>query len=345
MAKAKKLPSGSWRCRANYTDEKGQYKSKSFTAPTKKEAESMAAIFLTEIEHTNKPENITLGQLAERYIEARSNLLSPSTIAAYKKITRNAFLDLLDVRIGMLTKGMYQRAINDYAVGRTYKTVANAHAFYNTVLKESKITVGDDIILPQKDKKEIEIPTTDELNSFLACIEGSRLELYVLFAVYLGLRRSEIIALKWKDIDINKKTVSINKAKVKNEYNEWVEKKPKTFSGNRKLIMPDALIRALSQEGEAEDSVIQETPDALASLYNRAIEKANFPYNFHSLRHYYASIMLAQGVPNKYARERMGHKTDNMLNKVYQHTMKDAQDEIDIKMNDFFDKEIHHPGE
>lgn len=340
MAIAKKLPSGSWRCRASYTDEKGERKSKSFTASTKREAESLAAVFLTEREHDNKAENITLGQLADRYIETRSNLLSPTTIAAYKKIKRNAFLDLLDVRVGMLTKQMYQKAINSYAAGRTYKTVANAHAFYNTVLKENSIYIGDKVILPQKDKKEITIPTTEELNSFLSLLEGSRLELYVMFAVYLGLRRSEIFALKWKDIDISKKTISINKAKVKNEFNEWVEKKPKTFSGNRKLIMPDALIKQLPPVGEAEDSVIQETPDALASLYNRAIVKANFPYSFHSLRHYYASIMLAKGVPNKYARERMGHATDNMLNKVYQHTMKDVEKEIDKTLNDFFDKEI-----
>ncbi len=340
MAKAKKLPSGSWRCKAYYTDEKGEYKSKSFTASTKKEAESMVAIFLNEREHTNKPENITLGQLADRFIEARSNLLSPTTIAAYKKIKRNAFLELLDVRIGVITKEMYQKAINNYAAGRSYKTVANAHAFYNTVLKENDIYIGDKVILPQKDKKEIDIPTTDELNSFLSLLEGSRLELYVMFAVYLGLRRSEIFALKWKDIDISKKTVSINKAKVKNEFNEWVEKKPKTFSGNRKLIMPDALIRALPQVGKAEDNVIQETPDALASLYNRAIVKANFPYNFHSLRHYYASILLAKGVPNKYARERMGHSTDNMLNKVYQHTMRNVEEEIDSKLNEFFNTEI-----
>lgn len=74
--------------------------------------------------------------------------------------------------------------------------------------------------------------------------------------------------------------------------------------------------------------VIEDKPDALESLYKRAIVKANSPYNFHSLRHYYASIMLAEGVPNKYARERMGHETDNMLNKVYQHTMTEYNEVI-----------------
>ena len=61
MAKATKLPSGSWRCKAYYTDEYGKYKSKSFTADTKKEAEYMAREYLMEREHAAKPENRTLG--------------------------------------------------------------------------------------------------------------------------------------------------------------------------------------------------------------------------------------------------------------------------------------------
>ena len=79
-AKATKLDSGKWRCKAYYTNEAGKYTSKSFTADTKKEAERNAAVFLMEREHNNKPENITLGQLTDKYIENRSNLLSPSTI-------------------------------------------------------------------------------------------------------------------------------------------------------------------------------------------------------------------------------------------------------------------------
>ena len=341
MAKAQKLKSGNYRCKANYTDELGNQICKSFTAETKKEAEAQAAIFLMERKHDNKPENITLAQLADRFIENRINLLSPSTVATYRKLRRVAFQDIVDVRIGLLTKELYQKAINTYTKGRTYKTVVCAHTFYKHVLSENGIHITDKVNLPQKDEKEIVIPTTEELNEFLAFIKDSRIYNYVLFSVYLGLRRSETIALRWGDIDFVKKTVFVNRARVQDEDREWVVKKTKSFSGKRKLDAPQALLDAIQPfKGEPDAYVIEDKPDALESLYKRAIVKANFPYNFHSLRHYYASIMLAEGVPNKYARERMGHKTDNMLNKVYQHTMTEYSEAISVKLEKFFTENI-----
>jgi len=72
MAKARKLPSGTWRCVASWTDEYGKYKQKSFTAATKQEAEFLASKFLTEKKHSMKPENKTLDDLINTYIENRS---------------------------------------------------------------------------------------------------------------------------------------------------------------------------------------------------------------------------------------------------------------------------------
>lgn len=334
-AKAKKLPSGNWRCRAYYTDELGNYKSKSFTAETKKEAEMLAAAFLIDTEHDKRPENKTLGDLADAFIDNRTSILSPSTIAGYRKIRRTAFQDVIDVRIGLFTKELYQKAINEYAKNRSPKTVLSAHVFFNRLLKENGIHVGDSVILPQKQKKEISIPTTSEVERFLASISNSRLYLYVLFAVTLGLRKSEIIAIRWKDVDSETKTININKARVKNEYNEFVEKETKTFSGTRTLHLPTVLIDTLPPRGAPDDFVINDSPAALDSLYKREAAKANFPYNFHALRHYYASVLLAAGVPNKYAIERMGHATENMLQRVYQHTFKDKNEEIDHLMDNF----------
>lgn len=336
-AKAVKLPSGNWRCRAYYTDELGNYKTKSFTAGSKKEAERLADAFRVKTEHDVKPENKTLGQLADVFIENRSNILSPSTIAGYRKIRRTAFQDIIDVRLGLLTKELYQKAINDYAKTRSAKTVLSAHVFFNRLLKENDINIGDKVILPQKQKKEIAIPTTEEVEKFLGEIKGTRLYLYVLFAVTLGLRMSEIIAIKWEDIDLVNRTVLINKARVKDEYRSYIEKETKTFSGTRTLHLPKVLIEALPEARERKDYVINDSPAALESLYKREAAKAGFHYNFHALRHYYASIMMTMGVPNKYAMERMGHSTETMLKRVYQHTFEQKRQEIDNLMDDVMD--------
>ena len=336
MAKATKLPSGNWRCKAYYTDEYGKYRSKSFTAETKKMAEFMADEFLIEREHSAKPENKTLGELADRYIDSQSEILSPSTIRGYTSIRQNAFSAIIDTRVGLLTKELYQKAVNDYASGRSPKTVLSAHAFFNKVLMENDITVGIGAKLPPRVKKEIEIPSTEEMVAFLKGIKGSRLYLYCLFSVCLGLRKSETIALEWSDLDLEKKTAVINKARVRDEIGGYVQKPPKTFSGTRTLHMPQILIDALEAKEDKSGAIIKDSPKALESLYQRQKTRLAFPYNFHALRHYYASVMLLSGMPNRYARERMGHATENMLINVYQHTFRSEQEKHDALLDSFF---------
>lgn len=336
MAKATKLPSGNWRCKAYYTDEYGRYKSKSFTAPTKKQAEYKANEFLMEREHSAKPENKTLGELADQYIDNQSEILSPSTIRGYRSIRQNAFASIVDMRVGLLTKELYQKAVNEYSTDRSPKTVLSAHAFFNKVLNENDITVGNGAKLPSRAKREIQIPSTEEMAAFLKEIKGTRLYLYCLFSVCLGLRKSETIALQWSDIDLEKKTVVIDKARVRDEIGSYVQKPPKTFSGTRTLHMPQLLIDALSAETDREGAIIKDSPKALESLYQRQKTRLQFPYNFHALRHYYASVMLLSGLPNRYARERMGHATENMLINVYQHTFRNEQEKHDALLDRFF---------
>ena len=77
-----------------------------------------------------------------------------------------------------------------------------------------------------------------------------------------------------------------------------------------------------------------------ATLYKRLVKaqaKLDIPHlRLHDLRHYNASIMLALGIPDKYAMEIMGHATNNMLKTVYQHTMDSKNDEIAQTLSDFF---------
>ena len=170
---------------------------------------------------------------------------------------------IIDVRLGILTKELYQKAVNEYAKGRSPKTVLSAHTFFNNLLKENDIFIGEKATLPRKAKKEMEIPTTVEVHSFLKAIYGTRLYLYCLFSVCLGLRKSETIALRWKDIDWEKQSVSINKARVRDAFGDYVEKQTKTFDGTRTLHLPPVLISALGEPGDPEEYIIPDSPKAL----------------------------------------------------------------------------------
>ena len=338
MAKAHKLPSGTWRCVASWTDEYGKYKQKSFTAATKQEAEFLSSKFLTEKKHSMKPENKTLDDLINTYIENRSNLLSPSTITSYHKIRRTAFPSIIKTRMELLTPELYQRAINEYAKGHSPKSVFNAHSLANKVLKANDVFVAEKAILPQKERKEVSIPTEEEVVKLLDNAKDTRLYLLIAFSVFLGLRRSETVGLKWKDIDFDKHTVSIRRARVKDQFGLYVEKTTKTTNSTRTLKIPQVLFDTLNtlDSSNPEAYIIDDSIDALVSLFNRTREKIDFPYKFHALRHYYASVLLVKGLPNKYAQKQMGHATDNMLKQVYQHTFKSKEEEFEATLDTYF---------
>ena len=113
MAKAKKLPSGNWRVQVfDYKDEKGKNHYRSYTAPTKAEAEYMAAFF-----KKNRPpkeerkEAMTVGQAVDKYIDL-SATLSPTTLARYRNMRAFSFPDLMDMNIEDLNDQVCQREIN-----------------------------------------------------------------------------------------------------------------------------------------------------------------------------------------------------------------------------------------
>ena len=114
MAKAKKLPSGSWRVQVYAGEENGKRKYRSFTAPTRKEAEFQAAQYALERKERENG-NITVKEAIDRYIKSKEPVLSPSTIRGYRIIYRNNLKSLMDVRLGGLTAEKIQQAISEDA--------------------------------------------------------------------------------------------------------------------------------------------------------------------------------------------------------------------------------------
>lgn len=343
MATAKKLPSGSWRVRVYAgKDVSGKSIYKSFTASTKKEAEYQAAEFVL---HKNikatSPLSMTLGEAMNAYCEMKEAVLSPSTIRGYKILIRNHLLNLQNVRLDKLTRDMIQKEINQECRGRSSKTMRNVHGFLSAVLQEFYPEFVLNTTLPKKEKKEIYIPSTEEVNRILKEAKETDTDLYIaiLLAALLGLRRGEICALTWNDFSLENKELRINKAMCMNDKNDYLIKSPKTYSGYRTIPIPDAAFIALSDYKKQSGNVVDIKPNVLTLRFSRLLDKIGIPhFTFHSLRHYNASIMLALGIPDKYAMEFMGHATNNMLKNVYQHTMDFKRKEASKTINDFFNE-------
>ena len=158
----------------------------------------------------------------------------------------------------------------------------------------------------------------------------------IILASAMGLRRAEICALRWSDV--RKNTLRISRAYAKDEYNSLVFKAPKSTAGNRSLSIPPSAAKVLSRPAGAQDDdpIVPLTPDALTRRFERLCDALDMHYRFHALRHYYASVLLSLGVPDKYAMQRMGHSTPTMLKQVYQHLMQDKASSIDDQLNAYF---------
>ena len=147
--KATKLPSGSWRVRVEMESE-GKRRWKSFTAPTRKEAEYLAAQYAYTQKERNKPQDMTIGGAMDAFIDARSAVLSPSTIRSYRQINRCYFQDLHALRLRDLTNTIVQRQVNAISLRCSPKTVRNALALLTSVLKVYHPDFAVRVDLPRK---------------------------------------------------------------------------------------------------------------------------------------------------------------------------------------------------
>lgn len=328
LPEPKKLPSGNWRIQV-LVDGKRMGR----TFPTKEAAEYWAAGLKTKsIEDNRSPSRMTVENAIDRYIESKSAILSPSTILGYKR-TKMRMKQILDTQLNDLTQEKIQRWVNGLAKKHSPKTVANAHGLLSAVLKEYKPSMALRTTLPSKVKAEIQIPSEAEIKDIMDGCRGTKYELPIMLAIWLGLRESEILGLEWKDIDGD--YLKIRRAIVMGE-NGPEEKGTKTYSGTRTVHIPKYIKVLLDKQEHKRDHIVNLSAKAIYSGFSRICEKNGIRhFRFHDLRHVNASAMLAVGVPDKYSMKRMGHATNNMLKTTYQHTIKEKEIEYDQRIEDY----------
>ena len=330
IPKPRKLPSGKWfvRCMVD-----GQSYSKTFD--TEKEATRWAAGIKTTLIEAEKPRGaLTVGEAIDKYIESKNAVLSHSTLRGYRTLRNNTMQDIMDVRLDDLTQEKVQRSINAMAKTHSPKSVSNAHGLLSATLALYRPNMVLRTTLPQKVKTEIAIPSPEEVAMIAKTEKGTPYELPFLLAVWCGLRASEICGITWDALNGN--VLHIKQAIVGNGKNAAL-KTTKTYSGNRKIRLPDYLVDLINQQPKTDEFVIHYSGTALYCRLRRTCEKLGLPYyRFHDLRHVQASVMLALNVPDKYAMERMGHASNNMLKNVYQHTMSKKSEEVADQIDSYF---------
>lgn len=339
MAKAQKLPSGNWRCRATVTDENGVKQTQSFTAETARKAETLAKMWQEGMYHKAKAHSsVTLNEAITQYIETcRCAGMSPATIRGYITTQRNAYELLASRSIDRITVQDIQRQINERSKTCSPKTLRNDLGLLSVVFKQNGIKLDFDALrLPKHEKKEMVIPSDDQVRQLLEAVyDDDDMYIAIMLAAVMGLRRSEICALRWEDV-IHGDTgscLSLTKALVPDGAGNYIVKQPKTSAGKRTLPVPSVVDAQLRRRRRLSPFLVSISPAAITARYEKLSASLGIHCRFHDLRHYHASVMIREGVPEKYIVADMGHASFDMVRNVYGHVMAEKQAEINAKMD------------
>ena len=332
MAKAKKLKSGSWRCLVyDYTDSDGKRHYESFTAPTKKEAEYLAAEFSLNKKQLYRSDK-TFGQALEYYISVRENISSPRTVANYRRLQNTDLKPLINVKIADITQETIQKFVNSDAIIHSPKTVRDNHGLISAVLKQERPDFALNTVLPQRTRPDLYVPSDSDVSAIISLAQGTDLEIPIMLAAFGPMRRGEICALHSDCISGN--VVHVKRNMVLGPDKNWIIKSPKTYSGDRFIEFPDFVAAKLQ---EINGPVTHLNPDALTCRFRRLVKRSGVPpFRFHDLRHYCASIQHALGIPDAYIMQRGGWQSDGILKAVYRHTMDDKEQAMNLKANEHF---------
>lgn len=374
MATAKKLPSGSWRCLAyshteKILDEKtGKLKDKriyeSFTSDDpspqgKREAEAAAALFqLNKSKYMKKkrPEygNMTLTEAIDHYIETRVALnRSPTTIQDYRCIQRNAFQDIMTTKLEDLDEIILQEAINVEARRSSKKwkdeekqkaispkRVKNEWGLVRAVLKKYRKGIDyEEFELPQIVPRMVELPNAKVV---LDMVKGTDIELPVLLAAWLSYSMSEVRGLtKSKSLSHDGNYLTINEVVVDVDGSPHRKDIAKNPTRNRRHKIP-IYIKGLIDKVEG-DALVPMSGHALYHKWIRLQDRYGMEHiTFHDLRHLNASIMALLRVPDKYAQERGGWKSDEVMKKIYMQTFSEERTRIDNIIDEYFESLMQH---
>lgn len=238
---ATKLPSGNYRVLVQKTID-GKKIRKSFTSSSRAEAEYLAEQWKKNITEASKPENRTIRELCEDYIELKRPILAPSTIAGYEKVLRNSFQDYLDMKMRDVTKVKLQRMIADEAKrGISPKSISNAWGLLSSAMRmydyEFKVQ------LPEKADRVVQVLSPSVL---VPLVEGTDVELPCMLAMWCGLTISEIRGIRREDIRdgilyINRVVVDVNGVPT-------VKEQGKEEKRTRAIRLPEYILGLIPKE-------------------------------------------------------------------------------------------------
>ena len=292
--------------------------------------------------------------------------IRPSTMNYYhRNIEQHIIPAIGDIPLNKLTTRDLQKFYNDLqSNGRLRKvqkkekpglsnsTVRGIHMMLHNALdramKEKLILSNptENCIIPKIEKQEMKILRPDPISSYLNAAERRNALPMFYLELVSGLRKGELTALLWSDLDIQNRTISVSKQYVKNPNGELALTRPKTETSVRKVSIPQEAVDLLISEHDKHPDnpymfpspITGEMyyPDSIVNLHKKILKDAGLPHiRFHDLRHTFATLALQNGVDVKTVSSMLGHYDAGFTLRTYTHATRQMQQKAAEKMGSF----------
>ncbi len=370
-------PDGRWQGSITIgRDDRGRLIRKYFYGKTRKETSEKLNRVIEELRDNrfiNKSDNPTVEQWCHEWLWSyKRNSVKQKTFDQYETILRTHIIpDIGDIRLADLKTMHIQRIINKmYDSGLSHRTIEVMKIVMHAALKQAQRNklvgenVCENVVLPRKQPKRIRVLNEDEQTKLIAALKDNYIGRGLLFALYTGMRRGEVLALKWSDYDKNEKTISITKALSRvRTYNKNGNKTmltvttPKTDTSIRTVPLIDKAVELLAEHKRKQERYMELVGDYYTDndlifsssrgdyldpgnfnrKLNKTVKKIGIPrISPHVLRHSFATRGLEAEVSLKAMQELLGHSSITVTGDIYTHILKEQKRKEISKLNDVF---------
>lgn len=370
-------PDGRWQGSITIgRDDRGRLIRKYFYGKTRKETSEKLNRAIEELRDNrfiNKSDNPTVEQWCHEWLWSyKRNSVKQKTFDQYETILRTHIIpDIGDIRLADLKTMHIQRIINKmHDSGLSHRTIEVMKIVMHAALKQAQRNklvsenVCENVVLPRKQPKHIRVLNEDEQTKLIAALKDNYIGRGLLFALYTGMRRGEVLALKWSDYDKNEKTISITKALSRvRTYNKNGNKTmltvttPKTDTSIRTVPLIDKAVELLAEHKRKQERYMELVGDyytdndlIFSSSRGDYLDPGNFNRKLnktvkkigiaqispHALRHSFATRGLEAEVSLKAMQELLGHSSITVTGDIYTHILKEQKRKEISKLNDVF---------
>lgn len=289
-------------------------------------------------------------EVAELWHTEHWETLSPTTQRGYKFPFDEIKEYFKDDYINQLTHKDINQYIKQLDISYARKTCATRLNLLNMIFKYA---VVEDIIqdnpcsyitIPKgHGSKKRRAPTSNEIDKIKASIgvmyNNFDIGFLAVFLLYTGCRKGEALALTYKDIDLKKMRITVNKS-VYFVHNEGQIKQPKTEAGIREIIIPSYLVPLLPK-GKPNDYVFSPTTDKpmrqhfFDKAWNSWRKQTGLELTAHQLRHGYATLLHEADIDVKDAQDLLGHADASTTQNIYTEVSQKRKTVVEQKINEY----------